>query len=96
LETAAQIGLDILTFWELTPYEFGLNVDAYLKKTKRESNERWTQAFAIAHWQRVKKMPNLEKILGKEKTKKEMSDKEMFRVVTALNKAFGGTKEEVE
>jgi hypothetical protein len=96
LETATLIGLDILTFWELTPYEFSLVVDSYLKKTKQESDERWSQAYAIASWQRAKKMPSLESVIGKQTTKKEMSDSEMLRVVMALNKAFGGTKEEVE
>lgn len=33
-------------------------------------------------------MPNLNKLLGKEK--KEMTDEQMFKMVQALNKAFGG------
>jgi hypothetical protein len=96
LETAAHIGLDILTFWELTPYEFSLMVNAYTKRTKQEQEDKLVLTYLSSAWQRAKKMPSLESIIGKQTSKKEMSDSEMLRVVMALNKAFGGTKEEVE
>jgi hypothetical protein len=96
LETATLINLDILTFWELTPYEFSLMVQAHSKRVEQEREDKLVLTYLGAAWQRAKKMPSLESIIGKQTSKKEMSDKEMLRVVMALNKAFGGVKEEVK
>jgi hypothetical protein len=96
LETAALIDINPLTFWELTPFEFSLMVKAFSKKTKQEQEDKLVLTYLGAAWQRAKKMPSLESIIGKQASKKEMSDKDMLQVVKALNKAFGGTKKEVK
>lgn len=47
--------------------------------------------YLNAAWVRCKRMPSLNKVLGKkEPIKKQMTDEEMFEKVKALNKAFGG------
>jgi hypothetical protein len=96
LETATLIDLDILTFWELTPYEFSLKVKAYSKKIKQEQEEKLVLTYLGAAWQRSKKMPSLKQVLGKQETNKQMTPEEMLRKVIALNKAFGGIKEGVD
>lgn len=63
-------------------------MDAYLEKQK----EKLALTYLSAAWQRAKKLPNIDKILGKQENKREMSDEEMLRKVMALNKAFGGNE----
>jgi len=86
-----------LEFWELTPYEFFLKVDAYSKKKIEHTKEQITIAYLNALWtiQWLGKRHNhprpLKEILdsiGKEK--REMTDEEMFERVKALNVLFGG------
>lgn len=95
METATHIDLDILTFWELTPFEFDLMVKAYIRKSEQEEKMKLRLTYLGASWQRAKKLPSLERILSV-KTQKEMTPEEMLQKVMALNKAFGGTKEEVK
>jgi hypothetical protein len=90
LETAAHIELDLMTFWELTPYEFSLVVDAYIKKEKKREKDRLAQAYLGAAWQRAKKLPNLKKLLEIEEQNKKMTNEEMLLKVKQLNAAFGG------
>jgi predicted RNase H-like nuclease len=93
LETATLIDLDILTFWELTPYEFSLMVKSYTKKIKQQQEDSLVLTYLGAAWQRAKKMPSLDRILGKQQQPKQMTPEEMLQKVLRLNKAFGGTKE---
>lgn len=96
METATLIGLDVLTFWELTPFEYSLMVNAHTKKIKQDQEEKLILTYLGAAWQRAKKMPSLDRILGKQEVKKQMTPEEMLQKVMQLNKAFGGTKEGVE
>jgi hypothetical protein len=90
LETAAHIGLDLMTFWELTPFEFSLVVNAYIEKEKQKEKDRLAQTYLGAAWQRAKKLPNFKKLLGMEQPQKKMTNEEMLLKVKQLNAAFGG------
>lgn len=76
----------------MTPYQLRLYVDDYNERIKAESEEKLTLAYLTAYWQRVKKMPSLDKVLNREKTmtKQKMSNDEMLEQIKNLNAAFGG------
>jgi hypothetical protein len=75
----------------MTPYELNLCISDYNEKQKVLNDEKVTLTYLGAYWQRIKKLPRLEKILGKEQPKKQMTPEEMFNVVKKLNGAFGGS-----
>ena len=86
-----------LEFWEITPYELSLKIEAYSKKRLEETKEQITIAYLNSLWtiqwlgKRHKHPRPLKEILdsiGKEK--REMTDEEMFERVKALNALFGG------
>lgn len=87
---AALIELPNNEFWEITPFELVLKIDAFVDKQKREQEERLILTYAGAAWQRSKKMPRLNQLLGKEEPDKKMTAEEMYKVVKQLNAAFGG------
>lgn len=77
----------------MTPHELNLHVQAYKERLQREDKERLTLAYLTAYFGRVKKMPDLKKLLGYEQTaskKKEQTPEQMLRTVQALNAAMGG------
>lgn len=72
-------------------YELNLYIEDYKDRTKNEQEERLILTYLNAAWQRCKRMPNLNKLLGmKEPEKKKMTDIEMFEKIKMLNKALGG------
>lgn len=72
-------------------YELNFYIEEYKERTQGEQEERLILTYLNAAWQRCKRMPNLNKILGKkEPIKKKMSDEEMFEKVKMLHKALGG------
>lgn len=91
METAALIGLNILDFWELTPYEFGVTLSAYHKRVKQEREERISLAYMTAKLGRVKEMPTLKELLEQNEEKKEQTAETMFEEIKRLNEAFGGS-----
>lgn len=89
---AFQIGIEPLTFWQLTPREFEVLVKAYHERNKRETEQQIVAAYLTAYWHRVKKMPSLKDVLGHKHTQKQKkTPEEMLEVVKRLNAAFGGT-----
>jgi TRAP-type C4-dicarboxylate transport system substrate-binding protein len=87
--------LDILTFWELTPYEFGLIAKYQIEKLRTDYEEKVALAYMTAYWTAQwfsKKKPEpLNKILKLNSLKnREMDDEEMLTVVKSLHKALGG------
>lgn len=80
----------------MTPYELSLYVKAYNRDKKAEQEAQITQAYLTAAWQRASKMPKLENVLKAKSKKKQMTDKQLFNMVRALNAAFGGEVKEVE
>lgn len=93
LETATLIGVSPLEFWQLTPFEFGLMVKSYSKKTEDENREKITLAYVNAYWNAQwmggkNKPPTLESLLSK--NKKQMTPEQMLEQVKQLNAIFGG------
>lgn len=92
LKVATLCSLSPLEFWELTPYEFSLVVNSYVKRKEEEAEEKITLTYLNAAWTIQflgKKKPKLDDIL-KKKTKKEMTDEEMLKRIKLLNNMFGG------
>ncbi len=84
------VGLNIITFWDLTPLEFSLIVKAYVKHKKEHQEERLILTYLGAYWNRAKQMPNIKSILDKQPEKKEMTAEEMLENVKKLNTILGG------
>ena len=86
--------MNILDFWELTPYEIGIVAKAYQDRMKYEYEQSITMAYMTAYWtnqwQSKRKPLSLDKILNTKKEEKVMTDKQMFEQVKKLNKLFGG------
>lgn len=82
--------MSISEYNEITPHELNLCIQAYNERMTIEGKERLTIAYLTAAWGRVKKMPDLKKILGEEKRKKLQTPEQMLKVVQQLNAAFGG------
>ncbi|MEK5415064.1 hypothetical protein [Paenibacillus sp. FSL L8-0708] len=75
----------------MTPHELNLFIQAYNVRMNAESDERMTLAYLNAFWHRAKKMPDLKKLLQKEKKKiKPQTPEQMLEEVKKLNAAFGG------
>ncbi|GJM84330.1 hypothetical protein HMSSN139_68260 [Paenibacillus sp. HMSSN-139] len=74
----------------MTPYELNLHIQAYNERLQREEKEGLTIAYLTAYWGRVKKMPDLKKILGQERKTRAQTPEQMLRTVQALNAAMGG------
>lgn len=96
MKAAFRIGLSLAEYNEITPYELNLYIQSYNERMSLEHKERLSAAYLTAYWGRVKKMPDLKKILGEDKPK-DQSAEQMLAVVRQLNAAFGGkeVKQEV-
>jgi hypothetical protein len=90
MKLAAQIGLSILEFWELTPLEFELMVNAYTEKISQEQEDNLVMTWLGAYWQRVEKLPSLKKVLGKDQVKKQPTAEEMFEEIKRMHSSMGG------
>jgi TorA maturation chaperone TorD len=78
----------------MTPHELSIHIDEYLDREKYMQKERITAAYLGALWERVKKMPDLQKIFDNEPQEEKNKDQaaaDMLAEVTRLNAAFGGT-----
>ncbi len=92
MKIATLCSLSPLEFWELTPYEFSLIVNSYVKKKEEETDEKITLAYINALWTIQflgKDKPKLDDFLNK-KRKKEMTDEEMLNQIKLLNNVLGG------
>lgn len=91
LEVAAIIGVCPLTFWQLTPGELSIQVNAFNKRQKDEHDQKVIMAYLGAYWQRVKKMPRIKEVLKGPEEKKKQTAKDMLEEIKRLNEALGGT-----
>lgn len=82
--------MSITEYNEITPHELNLCIQAYNERMTLEGKERLTMAYLTAAWGRVKKMPDLKKIIGDDKPKRQQTPEQMLKVVQQLNAAFGG------
>lgn len=74
----------------MTPYQLNLYVNDYSEQKKAESEEKLILTYLGAYWTRVKRMPNLKKLLGIEPTKKKMTPEEILAEVKKMNASMGG------
>lgn len=88
MKSAARVGISINDFWDMTPLELSVYVEAKLEEIKQNREDSIMLEYMNAAWQRAKKLPNIKSII--KEPKKQMSDQEMFNVVKALNSAFNG------
>ena len=79
----------------MTPHELDLISEVYNEKRKYEREDKLSLIWISENLHRAKKLPTLEKLIGKEETpvKKHMSDDEMLEMVKQLNAKFGGIVE---
>lgn len=75
----------------MTPYQLNLHIHEYNKRKAAEEEEKLTIAYLGAYWNRVKRMPSLKEILGKNPENKQMTPEEMLAEVKKLNASMGGT-----
>lgn len=85
-----RVGVAVTEYNELTPHELNLHIQIYNERMTLEGKERLTTAYLTAAWSRVKKLPDLKKILGEDKAKKNQTPEQMLKVIRQLNAAFGG------
>lgn len=91
LEVACLIGVMPCDFWPMTPAELTYLIKAYNKRMKHEQEERITLTYLGAYWQRVKKMPKLTDVLGKQnEEKKKQTPEQMLAQIKKINAALGG------
>lgn len=85
------MGIKISEYDEMTPHQLNLIIQVYDDKKKAEDEEKLTLTYLGAYWQRVKKMPSLKQLLGKEQPKETMTPEDILNKIKQLNTAFGGT-----
>ncbi len=81
LENAVTAGIKVADFWDMTPRETEVVIDAYVDKKELEGKEMRAHAWMVAALSRSKKMPELDKFLDppKPKTPEEIeADKRFF------------------
>jgi hypothetical protein len=82
-------------FWEITPFELNIYAKAYYDRRIAEHDEKHDEniihAYLISRWVWQKRV-DVKKFIhsSASKNKKNMTDKEMFLQVKALNTVFGG------
>lgn len=92
---AAQIGLSVGQFDDMTPRELAIYVEAYNQRLSFEQEQKQREIYASALlisqfvWVKGRK-PSYEKVFGGHKPQKEMTDEEMLKAIEALNAEFGG------
>lgn len=84
-----------MEFWELTPKEFNLVVEAYQERVKYDYENSVTLAYMTAlwtnQWQSKNQPQSLDKILGK--TEKKQTPNDMLSEIMKLNASLGGEVE---
>lgn len=86
---AVEIGVPVSEFWDITPHELNLKINAYGKRHKEQNDALLIQAFLISRWVWAKRV-NIKKFITEEKPKGPMTDKQMLEQVKKLNELLGG------
>ncbi|TFE30837.1 hypothetical protein [Cohnella luojiensis] len=78
----------------MTPHELNLHIIAHNERSTSEYNENRISSYLTAYWGRVKRMPELKKLLIQEpKAKKKQTDSEMLSMIKRLHAKFGSGEE---
>jgi hypothetical protein len=75
----------------MTPHELVLHIHAHIERERLLQNQQMTMAYLTAKLGRVKKMPDLKKLLEDEPQSKEQTPEDMWSKMIELNAKFGGT-----
>lgn len=85
-----------MEFWELTPKEFSLVIEAYQERVKYNYENSVTMAYMTAlwtnQWQTKNQPQSLDKILGK-KEQKPMEANDILGEIMKINASLGGEVE---
>lgn len=73
----------------MTPRELSVMADGYVRRQEIHRKESIYQAYLISRWVWQKKV-DIKKILGDNKSKRHMTDDEMYEQAKRLNAMFGG------
>jgi hypothetical protein len=92
---ALTIGLDLETFWELTPSEFEKYAKAYQKRRENEIRDRDFNNYLLGKYIGIavndpKKYPKKPLLFEEEEKGKVMTDDEMKEVMRANTLVMGG------
>jgi hypothetical protein len=86
-----RVGISIRDYDDMTPRELNLHIEVHNEGLISELNESRQNAYLTAYWGRVKRMPDLKKLLIEQaKPKKAQSDDEMLAMIKRLHKSLGG------
>ena len=95
MQLAAQIGLSVAEWRQMTPRELRIWADAYLKQQKRMQHDRKVMTYNLSALIRSmiwkKHAPRYEDVFPENRG--PMDDDAMYSTVRALNKLFGGKEE---
>ena len=75
-----EAGFDPARFWDISPRETALEIQAATARIKREHKNRAWLAWHIAALGRIEKMPTLEKLMGEPEP--QQTDEEMIAIAT--------------
>lgn len=81
--------MPISEFWEITPHELNLKINAYGKRQKEQQDAMLIQAFLISRWVWQKRV-DIKKLINEERPKGSMNDDQMLAQVKKLNRMLGG------
>lgn len=92
MRAAIRIGIKLHEYDEMTPHELNMHIEEFNQSRIASQEEKITLAYLGAYWQRVKRMPSLKKVLGKESTeKRQQTAADMLEEIKKINAAMGGT-----
>lgn len=86
-------------FWELTPAEFAVIAEGYIRVSQAQAKEKMKSIISLAWYTealaRTKKLPGLKTMLSKldstGKPKQTQTSEQMMTMCKLLNAAYGGT-----
>ena len=87
MKIATRIGISLKDFWDMTPLELFISIEAFEDREKERSKEILIQAYYTESFARMKKLPKLKDLL---KEKKKQTNEQMLEVVKRLNAMMGG------
>ena len=89
MASAAHVGINISDFWEMTPRELCVYVDAYTERVKNEQDNMMIYAYMGAYLGRVKKMPQLKEFIDRKESKPKTAE-DILEEIRRMNASFGG------
>lgn len=92
LVEALRAGVDVLTFWNLTPAETVQTIEAAAWRERQERKARLSLAWHTAALSRAKRMPSHERLLKPPPTPEELAQmkRDHSQMVEAWNKSNAG------